>query len=234
MRHRDGLDDMTRDLSAGQRIVRAGAIVSLLACSLFMQGCLAVAWVTAVSVDSARSSDVEFRPFEQSWVSPSESVTGDSDALVLTSLALVPVQGDTEMGNRLTEVLRRQTALTLESTNKLGREIVVPDTDKARADLAKDLSRDLAVDAVLFGRVSTEAAHPSDWGWKQEESRRLFLYLVDRGGRLLWKDELPFTVVNGPKPAIENSVQTALSNHFMGHVHDLRLDDLGYLPKRSS
>lgn len=215
-------------------MVRAGAIVSLLACGLITEGCLAVAWVAAVSVDSVRSSDVEFRPFEQSWVSVSESVSGDSDALVLTSLALVPVEGDAEMGSRLTEVLRRQTALTLESTDKLGREVIVPDTDEARADLAKDVSRDLAVDAVLFGRVSTEAARPSDWGWKQEESRRLFLYLVDRDGRLLWKDELPFTVVNGAKPAIENSVQTALSNHFMGHVRDLRLDNLGYLPKKSS
>jgi hypothetical protein len=209
-------------------------MVILLACGLLTQGCLAVAWVAAVGVDVVRSSDITFRPFEQSWVSQSMPVTPDSDALVVTSLALVPVEGDAEMGSRLAQVLQHQTALNLESTDRLDRAIVVPGTDEARAELAKDLSRELAVDAILFGRVSGEAAHPSDWGWKQEESRRLFLYLVDRDGRLLWKDELPFTVVIGSKPAIEGSVQTSLSNHFMDHVRDLGLDDLGYLPRKSS
>lgn len=138
------------------------------------------------------------------------------------------------MGSRVAQVLRHQTALNLQSTDRLDRVIVTPDTDAARAELAEDLSRELAVDAVLFGRVHGEAAQSSEWGWKQEESRRLFLYLVDRHGRLLWKDELPFTVVTGSKPAIEDSVQTSLSHHFMDHVRDLGLDDLGYLPKKPS
>lgn len=225
---------MTRNHSAHQLVLRAGAPCAILACSVLLQGCLAAAWVAAVGADSLRTSDVSFRPFEQSWVSQPKPAVNDPDALLLTSVALLPVEGDAEMGSRLAQVLQHQTALRVESTANLEREIAVPATDDGRAAIAKDLTRELVVDAVLFGRVSGAPAHPSDWGWKHEESRRLFLYLVDHQGRLLWKDELPFTVVTGSKPPIEHSVQTSLTHHLMDHVRDLGLDDLGYLPKKTS
>jgi hypothetical protein len=214
--------------------MRRGALCAILVFSVLLQGCLAAAWLTAVGVDSLRTSDVSFRPFEQTWVSQPKPAMDDPDALLLTSVALLPVEGDAEMGIRLSQILQQQTALRVESTAQLDREITVPITDDGRAAVAKDLTRELVVDAVLFGRVSGTPAHPSDWGWTHQESRRLFLYLVDDQGRLLWKDELPFTVVTGSKPPIERAVQTSLTHHLMDHVRDIGLDELGYLPKKTS
>ncbi len=213
---------------------KAGSLVALIACSGLLQGCLAVAWVAAVGVDSLRSSDITFRPFEQSWVSHTQAAVDDSDMLSLTSVALLPVEGDDDMRSRLAQVFQQQTALRVEATAQPEHESAVSLTDEDRSMIAQDLSRALAVDAVLFGRVSEVAAHPSDWGWKHEESRRLFLHLVDHEGRLLWKDELPYTVVTGAKPPIEHAVQTSLTNHVMDHVRDLGLDGLGYFPRKPS
>jgi hypothetical protein len=205
-----------------------------MALGLFQQGCLAAAWVVAVGADSMRTSDITFRPFEESWVS-SETPVSITESSSLTSLTILPVEGDADMSTRLTQILQRQTALEVVLPVTLDRENVqLPDDETGRAQLAKELSRELAVDAVLFARVVGTASHPSDWGWKDEKSQRLYLYLVDRDGHLLWKDELPFTVVTGSKPPLEDSVQTSLTYHLMGHVHDLGLDDIGYLPKKIS
>ena len=55
---------------------------------------------------------------------------------------------------------------------------------------------------------------------------------MNREGRLLWKDELPFRLVNGSRPPSDTSVQTDLTRHVMQQVKALRLDDLGYLPNK--
>lgn len=216
------------------RAMRVSSLVGLLACTGVLQGCLAVAWVAAVGVDSLRASDITFWPFEQSWVSQPDVSGEGTDARSLTSVAVLPVEGDVEMGSRLAQALQQQTMLRLESLANSEYEVVNLITDEARAAIAKNVSHELAVDAVLFGRVSEVAAHPSDWGLKQEESRRLVLHLVGHDGKLLWKDELPFTVVKGSKPPLEQSVQASLTRHLMDHVHALGLDDLGYLPPKTS
>jgi len=92
----------------------------------------------------------------------------------------------------------------------------------------------MGVDTVLVSRVAGSPSHPSDWGWKAKGSRRLYLYLVNHDGRLLWKDELPFTLVKGGTLPVEASVQADLAHHVMQHVKELRLDELGYLPKKIS
>ncbi len=178
-----------------------------------------------------------FWPFEQSWVSgeaPKEIIEGP----LLTSVAVLPVDGDADMGLRLSQILLHQTALRVEPSTKFDPGMTAAQQDDdGRAAQAKAVSQDCAVDAVLFGHVAgtdTRPSHPSDWGWKAEESKRLFLYLVDHNGRLLWKDELPYTVVTGSKPPLEESVQTSLSLHFMDHIQALGLDTIGYLPKKSS
>jgi hypothetical protein len=103
-----------------------------------------------------------------------------------------------------------------------------------RSTLAKKVTRKLSVDTVLVSRVTVGSpSHPSDWGRNAEDSRRLYLYLIARDGRLLWKDELPFTLVKGSTPQQEASMQTDLSDHMMQHVKELRLDELGYLPKKA-
>jgi len=142
----------------------------------------------------------------------------------------MPVDGDEAMGTRLNKLLLREATLRVETPSSA---LTVTAADQERGMLARQLSRELAVDAVLYGHVVCAAPHSSTWGWKTEESRRLFLYMIDREGNLLWKDELPFLVVTASKPAHEESVQLSLTRHFMDHVHALGLDEVGYFPSKS-
>ena len=201
---------------------------------LSLQGCGAIAWVAAVGTDSMRTSDIRFGSFERSWVFEDRSTLGGEGAS-LSSLAVMPVDGDTDMGGRLIQVLRDQTALRVESSDEAVGEATKPGASTAdRADGARRLARTLSVDAVLFGNVARVTSHPGDWGWKEQQSRRLYLYLLDRDGHLLWRDELPFVVLKGAKPPLEEAVESTLALHLMDHVRDLGLDNLGYLPKKIS
>lgn len=208
---------------------KATVVILLIAMAAGQYGCLAAAWVAAVCTDSMRAGDVQFQPFERSWVSTEHS-PGAGDHPVLKSLALMPVDGDDAMGARLNKLLVRETTLRVVTPETPSSRVMVGGTDQERAMRTRELSRALAVDAVLYGHVVCAAPHASIWGWKTEESRRLFLYMIDRDGNLLWKDELPFLVVTGPKTALEESVQMSLTRHFMDHVHALGLDEAGYFP----
>lgn len=207
--------------------------------SFLLQGCLAGVWVAAVAVDSMKSSNVAFGPFEQSWVASQDQSREAVKNLKVTSIAVLPVEGDPEMGARLATLLQQETALRVEVPTSIAVGDIATDPRSAQADdadrstLAKEVTRDLGVDTVLVSRVDGSPSHPSDWGWKAEGSRRLYLYLMSRDGDLLWRDELPFTLVKGSTSQQEASVQTDLSDHVMQHVKELRLDELGYLPKKA-
>lgn len=208
--------------------------------ALLLQGCLAGAWVAMVAVDSMRGSEVAFEPFEQSWVAQLDQSSDAVRDSKVTSVAVLPVEGDPEMGARLATLLQQETTLRVESPATVTTGITATDPRSATADdtdrsaLAKEVTRNLDVDTVLVSRVAAAApSHPSDWGWKAEGSRRLYLYLITRDGQLLWKDELPFTLAKGSTLPQEASVQTDLSDHMMQHVKELRLDELGYLPKKA-
>ncbi|NWF73132.1 MAG: hypothetical protein HXY51_08875 [Nitrospirae bacterium] len=240
------------------RVMTLGLVV---AWSLLLQGCLAGAWVALLAVDTMRNSNVTGGSFEQSWVGQmavnttrSRNVTfgrfehswvagqdqsGDAvNNSGVTSVAVFPVEGDPEMGARLATLLRQETALRVESPATVTAGVIAAglhsgNTDDAeRSTLAKEVTRDLGVDTILISRVTESPSHPGDWGWRAEGTRRLYLYLVNSEGQLLWKDELPFTLVNGPHPPLDTSVQTDLTHHVMQHVKVLRLDELGYLPNK--
>jgi hypothetical protein len=208
--------------------------------AFLMQGCAAGAWVAAMAVNTMKSSQITFWPFEQSWVAPRDR---SSDAMrnpEVTSIAVLPVEGDPEMSARLATMLQQETTLRVESPSTVRAGVIETDSRSAQADdndrsaLAKEVTRDMCVDTVLVSRVTGSPSHPSDWGWKAEGSRRLYLYLVNHDGRLLWKDQLPFTLVKGATPPVEASVQVDLAHHVMQQVKKLRLDELGYLPKKLS
>ena len=193
-----------------------------------------------VSVDSMKSSNVTFGPFEQSWVAPRDQSSDAVKSLKVTSIAVLPVEGDPEMGARLATLLQQETALRVEAPTSFAAGVTAADPRSAKADeadrsaLAKEVTRDLGVDTVLLSRVvAGSPLHPSDWGRNTEGSRRLYLYLITRDGHLLWKDELPFVLTKGFISPQEASVQTDLRDHVMQHVNALRLDELGYLPKKT-
>jgi hypothetical protein len=208
--------------------------------SFLLQGCLAGAWVALVALDSVRSSHVTFWPFEQSWVAPQDQSSDAVHNSKVTSVAVLPVEGDPDMGALLATLLQQETTLRVESPATVADGVAAADPCSAIADdadrsaLAKEITRDLGVDTVLVSRVAGSPSHPSHWGWKAEGSRRLYLYLVNQDGHLLWKDELPFTLVKGSTPPLEASVQIDLAHHVMQHVKKLHLDELGYLPKKIS
>jgi hypothetical protein len=222
------------------RWLRAGILCLLVGGAVSLQGCLAVAWVAVVGYDSLRTSDLTFWPFEQSWVAPKEQDTVSDLHFKVTSVAVLPFDGDPEMGTRLAGVLQQETSLRVEGPDRspadisLAVPLIANTDDSSRASFAKAVAQELSVDTVLVGRVAESPSHPSDWGWKEEEQRRLFLYLLDQDGRLLWKDELPFTFTKGAKPLLEASVQISLAHHIRDHVQELGLDELGYLPKKAS
>ena len=58
-----------------------------------------------------KSSNVTFGPFEQSWVAPQEQLSDAVKKLKVTSIAVLPVDGDPEMGERLATLLQQETAL---------------------------------------------------------------------------------------------------------------------------
>ena len=239
------LDSMTETLDlakvrAGSRRdwVRVMTLSLVVTGSFLLQGCLAGAWVALVAVDSMKSSNVTFEPFEQSWVAQQDQSSDAVPNPKVTSVAVLPVEGDPEMGARLATLLQQETTLRVESPATVADGVTGADPRSANADdadrsaLAKEITRDLDVDTILVSRVAGSPSHPSDWGWKAEGSRRLYLYLVNHDGHLLWKDELPFTLVNGSTPPLEASVQIDLAHHVMQHVKALRLDELGYLPNK--
>ena len=219
--------------------VRGIALSLVVTGSFLLQGCFAGVWVAAVAVDSMRSRTMAYGPFEQSWVASQDRSGETVRNLKVTSVAILPVEGDPEMGERLAIMLQQDTALRVEVPTSIAAGDTIVDPHSAQADdavrrsLAKEVTRNLGVDTVLVSRVDGLPSHPSDWGWKAEGPRRLYLYLMNRDGDLLWKDELPFTLVKGSTSPQQASVQTDLSEHVMQHVKELRLDELGYLPKKA-
>ena len=212
---------------------KVAIVVYLIAMAVLQQGCLAAAWLAAVGTDSMRTGDVRFEPFEHSWVS-TENPSAIVDDPALSSLAVMPIEGDEAMGGRLAKLFSTETALRVVTSTRAQPSMTTSTAEQERAVLARQVSRELAVDVVLSGHVVGMAPQASDWGWKAQEPRRLFLYMIDRDGHLLWKDELPFLMVTGTKPALENSVQLSLTRHFMDHIRELGLDEAGYIPSKSS
>src|SRR5574341_1150189 len=100
------------------RWLRAGILCLLVGGEISLQGCLAVAWVAVVGYDSLRTSDLTFWPFEQSWVAPKEQDTVSDPHFKVTSVAVLPFDGDPEMGTRLAGVLQQETSLRVEGPDR--------------------------------------------------------------------------------------------------------------------
>jgi len=131
--------------------------------ALLLQGCLAGAWVAMVAVDLMRSNDVAFEPFEQSWVAQLDQSSDAVRNSKVTSVAVLPVEGDPEMGARLATLLQQETALRVEMPVSIEAGIDAADTHSEKSDeadrstLAKEVTRDLGVDTVLVSRVAAAA-----------------------------------------------------------------------------
>jgi len=186
-----------------------------------MQGCLGVVWLGAVVIDSARTSDIEFHPFENSWVvAPDER----QHLGLVQSIAVMPFAGDPVMAERWAAVFRDMTDLRVVSPSDAIRHGV---SEHGQNRLAKRMSAESQVDCVLTGNVAGEDLMKSFVGLKERSSQRLYLYLTNDTGALLWKTELSYTIVRGAKDLDEAMVTRALLTHVRAHANELGLAELG-------
>ena len=199
--------------------------------AILMQGCAALAWLGIVGADVSRSSDVEFESFEHSWVAPPEK----RQQVHLKHLAVAPFVGDIRMAEWWATVLAQATDRHVispaEVSSRLSPNVLTQlmqsTTDQDDIALAPQLSRDIQVDAVLFGRVVGEPPQKAFWGLKERYPQRLFLHLVSAEGTLLWKGELPFMMVKGTKEVDEEMVGKTLLTHITTHAKELGWTELG-------
>jgi len=89
------------------------------------------------------------------------------------------------------------------------------------------MSAESQVDCVLFGNVAGQDPQKSFAVLKERSSWRLSLQLVSADGTLIWKTELPYTIVKGAKDLDEEMVMKILLTHVSAHVNELGLAELG-------
>lgn len=193
----------------------------LLISALGMQGCLAMVWLGAVGIDVTRTSDIEFQPFENSWWVASQE---RQQLASVKSIAVMPFAGDPVMAERWTAVFRETTDLRVVTPSDGARYEI---SDHEQIELVQRIGAELQVDCVLIGKVTGQESQKSFVGFKESSSRRLYLQMVSAEGTLMWKTELPFTMVKGTKGMDEEFVTQALLTHVRSQATELGLADLG-------
>lgn len=215
-----------------EMLQRFGIGIVLAGLAALLQGCLAAVWVAAVGVGTTMSGSVEFEPFENTWVAPAEAwVAVDR----MDSVAVPPFTGDETMATRFSVALRDMSTLRVVGPERLtDRSAVAPSGERVSRTPAADhsrLARAIAsrsrVDCVLFGTVVTGGVQTDKWGNKEVTSNRLKLMLVDAGGQTLWKDELPYRVIEGAQPFPEEWFQESLTTHLAAHAQAIGLARIG-------
>lgn len=199
----------------------------LLLSALGMQGCAAIVWLGAVGIDRIQTSDIEFQPFENSWV---VGLQERQPLASIKSIAVMPFDGDPMMAERWTEVFRDMTDLRVESPSEATRHGV---SDYGQIRPAQRMRVKSQGDCVLIGHVIGQAPQKSFAGLKEHSSQRLHLQLVSDSGTLLWKTELPYTIDTGAKGLDEEMVTKALLTHVRAQANELGLAELGGFNKRN-
>jgi hypothetical protein len=186
-----------------------------------MQGCVAIVWLGAVGIDMTRTSDIEFQSFENSWViTPEER----QHLASVKSIAVMPFVGDPVMAERWTAVLQEMTDLRVVSPSDATRYVV---SDHEQIGLAQRMTAESQVDCVLFGSVAGQEPQKGFAGLKERSSQRLYLHLVSAEGTLMWKTELPYTMVKGAKDLDEKMVTRVLLTHVRAQANEVGLAELG-------
>jgi hypothetical protein len=199
----------------------------LLLSALGMQGCVAIAWLGAIGIDRIRTSDIEFQSFENSWVvGPQEW----QHLASIKSIAVMPFDGDPMMAERWAAVFRDMTDLRVESRfDATGYGV----SDYGQMRPTQRIREESQVDCVLIGHVSGQVPQKSFAGLKEHSSQRVHLQLVSDSGTLLWKTELPYTIVTGAKGLDEEMVTKALLTHVRAQANELGFGEPGAFNKRT-
>jgi hypothetical protein len=200
----------------------------LLLAAIAMQGCVAMVWLGAVGIDRALTSDIEFQSFENLWViAPQER----QQLGLVKSLAVMPFVGDTVMAERWAAVFREITDLRVVSQPNATWYGV---SDYGQIGLAKRISTESQVDCVLFGNVAAQEPKKSFAGFKESSTQWLSLHLMSASGTLMWKTDLPYTIVKGSKDLDEEMVTKVLLTHVRAHANELGLVELGATTRQTA
>ena len=96
-----------------------------------------------------KSGHITFWPFEQSWVAPQDQLSDAVHNSKVTSVAVLPVEGDPEMRARLAILLPQETALRVEVPMGIASTVTAADPpspkavdDADRSELAKEVTRE--------------------------------------------------------------------------------------------
>lgn len=209
------------------RVCHAVILGLLLPLVLTIQGCMIIPWLGVIGIDRARVSDIEFQSFENSWVvAPEER----QRLTLMKSIAVMPFAGDPMMAERWATVLREMTDLRVLSPADATRYMV---DHHDQIGLAQRMRVNPQVDCVLTGHVVSQEAQKSFAGIKERASQRLYLHLVSDSGVLMWKTELPYTIVTGAKNLDEYMVTKTLLTHVKAHLNELWFGELGAFNKRT-
>jgi hypothetical protein len=199
----------------------------LLSPALAIQGCMAIAWVGAVGIDRARTSDIELQPFENSWVvAPQER----QRLGLVKSIAVMPFAGDLMMAERWAAVFREMTDLRVVSPSDATRYGV---SHHGQIGPTQRMGVESQVDCVLNGNVADQPPQKSFAWLKERSAQRLYLHLVCDSRTLIWKTELPYTIVTGAKDLDEEMVTKALLIYVRAYANELEFAELGASNKRT-
>lgn len=199
-------------------IQRFGIGLVLAGLAVLLQGCLAAVWVAAVGVGSTMSGSVKLESFENTWVAPAEVWAAYGR---MESVAVPPFAGDEAMATRFSVALRHMSRLRVVGPDQLAEPSLSASGDHGR--LGQAIASRAQADCVLFGTVVTGPVQTDKWGNKEVTSNRLTLVMVDAEGRTLWRDELPYRVIEGAQAFPEAWFQESLTTHLAAHVQAIGL-----------
>ena len=153
---------------------------------------------------------MEFQPFENTWVAgPHER----QHLALVRSVMVRPFTGDTMMAERWTTVFQQ-----LRDGRVIG---------EAHAITIPPGITMAPIDCILTGDVAVQEHQNSFAGLKETSFQRLSLRLMTDSGVVLWRTELPYTVVRGAKNLDEAMVTKALLTHVREHENTIGLTGLG-------
>jgi hypothetical protein len=209
------------------RVHHPAVLGLLLSTAMVTQGCMAIAWLGVVGVDGARTSDIEFQPFENSWVIalPERQRLG-----LVKNMTVMPFAGDPMMAERWAVLFREMTDLRVVSSSDATRHRVF---HHEKIGSAQQTDEESHADCVLDGNVIVQPPQKSFAGLKERSVKRLYLHLVCDSGALMWKTELPYTIVSGAKDLDEEVVLKALMTHVRAQANEREFSEPGAFNKRT-
>jgi hypothetical protein len=215
------------------------ALLSTIVFVILIEGCAAIMGLSVVGIvgwDTMRSSRMHFEPFEETWLAlPTERY-----AYTLRSLAIVPFLEGPALEAILTSVLQEASTVRVISPSEVAEQVSPEAIRDAWASIirgdggyAESVATTLQVDGMLLGQVISGPAKESLWPWKTVHPKRLYLCLVSRSGKALWKTQLPFTIVKGPKPLSDESISNEFRKQMRTEAETLGLTDMNIMDNAS-